>query len=128
MGDYDGKRILVVEDNEINLQIVQNLLVSKKALVDVAENGKVACEMFEQSPIGYYAVILMDVRMPVMDGYRATQYIRSLPRDDAKRVRIIALSANAFEEDRRKSIAVGMDDHISKPIDKQELFNSIKEN
>ena len=120
--DYQGKHFLVVEDNPLNADIISYILDSTQASVDFAENGRQACELFEQSPEGYYDVIFMDIMMPVMNGYEATKYIRQCHREDAKKIIIIALSANAFKDDQEQSLAVGMDAHCVKPIDKRSLF------
>ena len=120
--DYQGKHFLIVEDNPLNADIISYILDSTQASVDFAENGRQACELFEQSPEGYYDVIFMDIMMPVMNGYEATKYIRQCHREDAKKMIIIALSANAFKDDQEQSLAVGMDAHCVKPIDKRALF------
>ena len=115
--DFSGKRVLLVEDNEINIEITRNILIHKNFMVDIAENGKAGVEQFLKHEPGYYDVILMDIRMPVMDGLEATKAIRELEREDAKKIPIIAMTANAFEEDRKACLDAGMDEHIGKPID-----------
>ena len=95
--------------------------------VDHAENGKMAVEMFEKSTEGIYAAILMDVRMPVMDGLEATKMIRAMDREDAKRIPIIALTANAFDEDVQRSISAGMNAHLTKPIETECLIETLGE-
>ncbi len=112
-----GKRILVVDDVEINRMIAQMMLENSGADVERAESGKEAIEKFSRSPENYYDAILMDVMMPVMGGYEATQQIRALTRPDAKKIPIIAMTANAFVEDVQKSIQAGMNAHISKPME-----------
>lgn len=113
-----GRHILVAEDQPINYMIVENLLLTAGAAsVEQAENGRTAVDMFSASAAGHYDLILMDVMMPVMGGYEATRSIRALERPDAGTVPIVAMTANAFSDDIRKSHEAGMDDHISKPID-----------
>lgn len=124
-GFLKGKECLIVEDNDINAEIIRLLLESQGAGVTRAENGKRGTVLFEQSKVGFYCLILMDIRMPVMDGYEATKYIRNSGRADASQIPIIALSANAFEEDRRQSLEAGMNAHLSKPINTQELYKEL---
>ncbi len=124
-GDFRGRRFLIVEDNELNREIAVGLLETTGALIDTAENGKEAVEKFEASLPGYFDLILMDVQMPVMNGYEATKAIRALNRADAALVPILAMTANAFSEDVEKSFACGMNGHISKPIDLKEVFDKI---
>lgn len=112
-----GKRILLVEDNDLNREIATELLQMHGLLVDQAVNGLLALEMFRDSMHGDYDCILMDVRMPVMDGYEATRAIRALEREDAKSIPIVALSANVFATDLGKAHDAGMNEHVSKPID-----------
>ena len=123
--DFIGKHILIADDMEINAEILQIILEEKGIIVDVADNGKVAVEKFEQSKPGYYSAIMMDVRMPVMDGFEATRTIRSLNRSDAKEIPIIALTANAFEEDIQKSLQSGLNAHLTKPIQVDVLFETL---
>ena len=111
-----GKRILLAEDNEINREIVAALLSGLGFSVDGAVNGAEAVERFLSSSMGYYSIILMDIQMPVMNGLEAVAAIRSSAHMDAQSIPIIALSANAFEEDVEKSLAHGMQAHISKPV------------
>ncbi len=112
-----GKRALLVEDNDLNREIALELLQMQGMIVEYAENGKRALDMFEESSSKYYDVILMDIQMPVMDGYEATEKIRSLKRKDAKSIPILALTANAFTADIGKAYNVGINEHIPKPID-----------
>ena len=114
--DISGMRILLVEDNALNMEIAQVLLCDAGADVDAVHNGKEALEKFSNSEKGRYQAILMDVMMPVMDGYEATRQIRRLEREDAREIPIIAMTANAFAEDRRKSKEAGMNEHLSKPV------------
>lgn len=123
--DFIGKRILLVEDHELNIMVATHLLESKKAMVDVAENGKLGLEKFRSSPVGYYDAILMDIRMPVMDGLTAAATIRRLHRKDAQFIPIIAMTANAFDEDVKKSLAAGMVAHLAKPIDPPLLYRTL---
>ena len=121
-----GKRILLVEDNELNAEIAKTVLEDIGALITRAENGQQALELFKEKPAGTFDVILMDLMMPVMDGYTATRKIRELERSDAKTVPIIAMTANAFQEDAEKCIAVGMNAHLAKPLDIEKMKKTIK--
>ena len=121
-----GKRILLVEDNELNAEIAKTVLEDVGALITRAENGQQALELFKEKPAGTFDVILMDLMMPVMDGYTATRKIRELERSDAKTVPIIAMTANAFKEDAEKCIAVGMNAHLAKPLDIEKMKMTIK--
>ena len=114
---FDGERILVAEDNELNWEIASALLSGIGLSPEHAENGRCCVDMFSQSPQGFYQAILMDIRMPVMNGMEAASAIRALNRDDAKVIPIIAVSADAFSDDIQRCIDCGMDDHTSKPID-----------
>ena len=120
--DFAGRRILLVEDNEINMEIARTLLEFRNASVDVACNGQQAVEMFRSSPPNHYDAVLMDVRMPVMDGIAATQAIRGLNRADAATVPILAMTANAFAEDIEQSRKAGMNEHLAKPIEPETLY------
>ena len=120
------KRILLVEDNELNAEIAKTVLEDVGALITRAENGQQALELFKEKPAGTFDVILMDLMMPVMDGYTATRKIRELERSDAKTVPIIAMTANAFQEDAEKCIAVGMNAHLAKPLDIEKMKKIIK--
>lgn len=111
-----GKRILLVEDNELNAEIAQELLIQSGFMIESAENGLIALEKVKNSAPGYYSAVLMDIQMPVMDGYEATRQIRKLEDHELSNIPIIALSANAFPEDQQKSIECGMDAHFPKPI------------
>lgn len=114
---YTGKRLLLCEDNDLNAEIAEMILGEFHLNVDRAENGRMGVELFENSDLGYYSMIFMDVRMPEMDGYEATRAIRALDRPDAKLVPICALSANAFADDIRQSMEAGMNTHLAKPLD-----------
>ncbi len=122
-----GKRVLLAEDMEVNAQIMMEVLKMRDLQVELAVNGREALEMFRNHPEGYYNAILMDVRMPEMDGLEATAAIRKLDRDDAKKVPIIALTANAFDEDVQRSLQVGMNAHLSKPINPDHLYQTLEE-
>ncbi|MFQ9093658.1 MAG: ATP-binding protein [Ruminococcus sp.] len=113
---FAGKQILLAEDNEINAEIAVDILEEEGAAVDVAGNGKIAVEMFENSPVNHYDLILMDVQMPERNGREAASDIRRLDRADAKTVLIFALSADAYVEDKRLSRSYGMDGHFAKPV------------
>lgn len=120
--DISGMHVLLVEDNAINCEIVQYMLEDAQASVVTAQNGKIAVDTFAMSKDKEFDCILMDLMMPVMNGLDATRMIRSLDKSDAKTIPIIALSANAFEEDVKKSLAAGMDAHLTKPVDIDKLF------
>ena len=124
---FTGKKLLVVEDNELNLEIASTLLKEAGFEVDTAENGKIAVEKVEAASAGRYDLILMDIQMPEMDGYEATRRIRALP--DAKKAAlpIVAMTANAFEDDRKNALHAGMNGHIAKPLDIQKLFQVLSE-
>lgn len=119
--DIKGKRILVAEDNELNAEITLTVLKEKGLLVERAANGKECVEMLKEKPADYYDMILMDIQMPEMDGYQATEMIRNLGASRAA-VPIVAMTANAFEEDRQKALDAGMNAHVSKPVDMNVLF------
>ena len=123
--DLKGKRILLAEDNELNWGVARELLSILELELDWAENGEICAEKFRKSPVGYYDAILMDVRMPVMDGYEATAAIRGLERGDAA-VPIIAMTADAFSEDIQRCLACGMNDHLAKPIDIETVARKLK--
>lgn len=123
--DFKGKRILLVEDNELNREIAEELIGATGASVESAEDGVQAVEKFKESAEGYYDLILMDVQMPHMDGYEATRCIRALGRSDAQKVPIFAMTANAFAEDVQKSREAGMNAHISKPLDIRAVYKQM---
>ena len=108
---------LAAEDNEINAEILREILSIEGAECEIVENGKLAVERFEAAAEGEFDAILMDVQMPVMNGYEATKAIRELKRKDAKEIPIIAMTANAFAEDEKEALAAGMNIHLAKPID-----------
>ncbi|MBR1584200.1 MAG: response regulator [Clostridia bacterium] len=125
--ELKGRRILLAEDIMINAEIMKQLITMKDAVIDHAENGRLAVEMFEKSPMGSYDAVLMDIRMPEMDGLEATAAIRALPRADAKKVPIIAMTANAFDEDVQQSLQVGMNAHLTKPVEPDHLYQMLEE-
>jgi signal transduction histidine kinase/AmiR/NasT family two-component response regulator len=120
-----GKHILLCEDHPLNQEIAKTLLEEHGMLVDIAENGEVGVEHFRRSSVFYYDAILMDIRMPVMDGCEATREIRALSRPDAQNIPIIAMTADAFAEDARRFFEAGMNDHIVKPIDPALLYRNL---
>ncbi len=123
----EGKRFLAAEDNSLNSEILVELLDMYSCTCDVAENGKIALETFEKSQKGYYDGILMDIQMPVMNGYESARAIRNSAHPDAKTIPIIAMTANAFSEDINASMNAGMDAHIAKPMDMEKLEEVYKE-
>ena len=125
-GNLSGRRILLVEDNELNREIAAFLLKDEGISVTEAEDGQQALECFLKMPEGYYDAVLMDIMMPVMDGYQATREIRGSGKKDAAMIPIIAMTANAFAEDKRKTMEAGMDAHLSKPINVPELMDTIR--
>ncbi len=124
--DFSGKRLLLVEDNELNMEIAKELLCEVGFSVETAENGKIAVDMVRNSTAGYYDAVLMDIQMPVMDGYQASRAIRSLENKDLAAIPIIALTANAFDRDKKEAIANGMNAHIAKPIDVEVLYEILR--
>lgn len=123
--DFGGRRVLLVEDNEFNREIGQEFLEMVNIEVDHAENGKEATEKLASSPQGYYDLILMDVQMPIMDGYEATRVIRASSHPQAQSIPIVAMTANAFNEDVARALAAGMSGHLAKPIDVKELYSML---
>ncbi len=124
--ELKGKKILLAEDMPVNAEIMMMVLQMREMDTDLAENGKIALEKFQDSPENYYDAILMDMRMPEMDGLEATQRIRALDRKDAKKVPIIALTANAFDEDVQRSLQAGLNAHLSKPVEPEVLFETLE--
>ena len=118
--DFSGKHILLVEDNELNAEIGIELLNTFKVIIDLAKNGEECIKILEKMPEGYYDLILMDIQMPIMDGYEATKIIRSFNNKTAQ-IPIIAMTANAFEEDRKHALQLGMNEHLAKPVDIEKL-------
>ena len=118
--DLTGRKILLAEDNDLNWEIANELLSELGMELEHAENGQLCVEMFQNSPIGYYDAVLMDIRMPVMTGYEAAWGIRRLEREDSD-IPIIAMTADAFSEDIKRCLDCGMNAHIAKPIDVREV-------
>ncbi len=119
---FVGKRILLVEDNELNREIAQDILTESGFEVETAENGKIACEIVGNSEAGHFDLVLMDIQMPIMDGYEASKRIRALENKALASIPIIAMTANAFEEDKANAFAAGMNGHLAKPINIEEMF------
>ena len=125
--ELQGRKILVAEDMPVNAEIMMMILEMRGMISDHAENGKIAVEKFAASPPGFYDAVLMDIRMPVMDGLKATESIRALEHPDAKKVPIIAMTANAFDEDVQRSLKAGMNAHLTKPADPELLYKVLQE-
>ncbi|MBR6426607.1 MAG: response regulator, partial [Clostridia bacterium] len=125
--ELTGRHILLAEDFIANAEIVRELMSIRGAFVDHAEHGKAVVEMFEKSEPGYYDAILMDVRMPEMDGLEATKAIRAMNRTDAKDIPIVAMTAHAFDEDIQRSLQAGMNAHLSKPVEPDRLYRTLEE-
>ncbi|MBR1623550.1 MAG: response regulator, partial [Pseudobutyrivibrio sp.] len=123
--NIQDKRILLAEDVEINAKIMQRLLKMKGAVCEIAENGKLAFELFEEKGDGYFDAILMDIRMPEWDGLQSAEAIRGSSLGYAKSIPIIAMTANAFDEDVQKSLKVGMNAHLSKPVEPEKLYETL---
>ena len=124
--DFSGRHVLLVEDNELNREIATAILREYGFEADTAENGAIAVEKEQSAAPDTYDIVLMDVLMPVMDGYEATRRIRALEDSARAKIRILAMTANAFEEDRKAAFAVGMDGFLSKPIDIDELWKTLR--
>ena len=124
--DLKGRRVLLAEDMPINAEIMMMVLSMREMEVEHAENGQIAVNLFAEHDPGYYDAILMDMRMPVMDGLTATRTIRAMNRKDAKTVPIIALTANAFDEDVQRSMQAGLNAHLSKPVEPEALFETLE--
>ena len=118
-----GMKVLIVEDNELNRDIVQEVLKERGLIVTEAADGQVAVDLFCGNPPGTFDVILMDMHMPVLDGVSATKQIRAMQRSDAGTIPILALTANDFEEDIRQTMEAGMNDHLTKPFDMEKIFS-----
>jgi CheY-like chemotaxis protein len=127
VADFTGHTILLAEDNDFNYEIVDEVLSSYGVTVERAKNGNECVEMFKMSAKKYYSAVLMDVHMPVMDGYEATRQIRKLSNKLVANVPIVAMTANAFDEEKRQALSIGMNGHIAKPIDVTVLFETIKQ-
>ena len=123
--DFSTKRILLVEDNLVNMEIANMILMQAGFNVETAENGKIAVEMVEASKPGYYDAVLMDIQMPVMDGYEATRTIRSLDNKALAGIPVIAMTANAFKEDVEAAAEAGMQGHVANPVDVGVLMRTL---
>ena len=124
--NYENRRVLIVEDNELNMEIAIEIFKMAGMETDTAENGAEAVDKFTEHEENYYDMIFMDIQMPVMNGYEATAAIRAMDRSDAKHVPIVAMTANAFAEDVRDSKRAGMNAHLAKPIDFGHLTDILK--
>ena len=124
--ELKGRRVLLAEDTTVNAEIMILMLTMREIQADLAENGRIAVEKFEKHEEGYYDAILMDMRMPEMDGLEATRRIRAMNRSDAKNIPIIALTANAFHEDVQQSMQAGLNAHLSKPVEPEILFETLE--
>lgn len=124
---FSGRRLLLVEDNIVNMEIARLLLTQAGFAVETAENGQAAVDMVSASEAGYYHAILMDIQMPVMDGYQATRTIRAL--DDPARagIPILAMTADAFQEDQKAAFDAGMQGHIAKPVDLKQMMTALEQ-
>ncbi len=120
-----GKKVLLAEDNDLNAEIAMELIAEEGIVVERAKNGVECVEMLEKAPADYYSMILMDIQMPVLDGYGATERIRKLDEEEKAGIPIIAMTANAFAEDKKKALSVGMNDHVAKPIDMNVLIQTM---
>ncbi len=124
--DLRDRRILLAEDVPINAEIMMMVLQAREMEADLAENGRIAVEMFSSHEPGWYDAILMDMRMPEMDGLEATRVIRAMDRPDAGTIPIIALTANAFDEDVQRSLQAGLNAHLSKPVEPDNLYETLE--
>ncbi len=124
--ELSGRRLLLAEDIDLNAEIIEMILELRGMEAERAVNGRAAVELFAEHPRGYYAAILMDMRMPEMDGIEATKAIRAMDREDAKTIPIIALTANAFDEDVQRSLQAGLNAHLTKPVDADDLFETLE--
>jgi CheY-like chemotaxis protein len=124
--DLKGRRVLLAEDVAVNAEIMMMVLSMREIEVEHAENGRIATEMFAAHEPGYYDAVLMDMRMPEMDGLEATRTIRAMDRADAMTIPVIALTANAFDEDVQRSMQAGLNAHLSKPVEPEALFRTLE--
>ncbi len=125
--DFSGKRVLIVDDILINREVAKLMLTQMGLIVDTAENGREAVDLITDAPAGTWQCVLMDIQMPVMNGYEATTAIRSLPDPAKSQLPIVAMSANAFAEDVKASLDAGMNTHVAKPVDAQILRRTLEE-
>lgn len=126
LASLKGRRILIVEDIPENVEILEDLLELEDVITEHAENGQIGVNQFEASPEGYYDAVLMDLRMPVLGGLEAAKKIRAMEREDAKRIPIIAVTANAFESDVKQTMEAGMNAHLAKPVDADQLYETLR--
>ena len=124
---FEGRRILVAEDNELNRELIDEMLGEYGLQLEMAHNGKEAINLYESKPAGYYDLIISDIQMPVMDGYALSHAIRLLDDKEKASIPILALTANAFEEDRQRIMDAQMNGHLTKPIDIAEVLAAIRE-
>ena len=124
--ELKGKKLLLVEDNELNREIAQEILEESGFVIETAEDGTIAVEKMKNSQPGYYDLILMDVQMPIMNGYEATKAIRALEDPVLSSIPIVAMTANAFEEDKKNALESGMNAHVAKPINVQNLMEVLQ--
>ena len=122
---FQGKRILLAEDNDLNAEIAIEILKEAGFLIERAADGIICVNMLKNAPVGYYDLILMDIQMPNMNGYDATRMIRALQDSEQAKIQIVAMTANAFEEDKREAFRSGMNGHIAKPINVRELMKEL---
>ena len=125
--DFTGKRILLAEDNEMNQMIATAILENAGFTIDIASNGVEAVEKMEQAPAGTYDIILMDIQMPKMDGYESSRRIRAMEDRNKAEIPIVAVTANAFEEDRKIALEAGMNGHLAKPYDIEAIMQTLAE-
>lgn len=126
-GLFRGKRILLVEDNDLNAEIAMEILKEAGFEVDRAQDGQAAVEMVERADAGYYHLVLMDIQMPRMNGYEATRSIRAMPDAGKATLPILAMTANAFDEDKKEAVRAGMNGHLAKPIDAKKLMKALED-
>lgn len=124
--DLQGQRLLLVEDIDLNREIACEILSEAGFIIEEAENGKIAVEQLQEKGAGYYSLVLMDIQMPVMDGYAATRAIRALEDQELASIPIIAMTADAFQEDKKRALDAGMNAHISKPIEVGKLLDELE--
>jgi CheY-like chemotaxis protein len=125
--DFSGKRILMAEDNDLNAEIAMTLLEDSGFAIERAKNGQECIDMLAEHDAKYYDIILMDVQMPKLNGYEATQKIREMTDPDKANIPIVAMTANAFKEDQQQALDMGMNGHLAKPIDIGKVFGTLKE-
>lgn len=125
VGGLEGKRLLLAEDNDLNAEIAEAILEECGLTIERAENGKACLDKLQSHPAGYYDAVLMDIQMPKMDGYQATRAIRALG-DAHANICVIAMTANAFDEDKKRAMEAGMDDYITKPIRAEKLMETLR--